>query len=46
MILRGRDEYSSQDDESSKEEKENSEGAYPCEGELMMIRRTSTINLV
>jgi len=40
MILRGRDEYSSQDDESSGKEKENSEGAYPCEGKLMMIRRT------
>ena len=41
MILRGRDEYSSQDDEfRGEEEKENSEGAYPCEGELMMIRRT------
>ena len=41
MILRGKDEYSSQEDESSGgEEKENSEGAYPCEGELMMIRRT------
>jgi len=40
MILRGRDEYSSQDDESNGEEnKEKSEGAYPCEGELL-IRRT------
>ena len=25
---------------SGEEEKEDSEGAYPCEGELMMIRRT------
>jgi len=41
MFLRGVDEYSSHDDEpSGVEEKENSEGAYPCEGELMMIRRT------
>jgi len=40
MILRGRDEYRSKDDEFSREEKENSEGAYPCEGELKMIRRT------
>jgi len=41
MILRGRDKYSSQDDESSRgEEKEESEGAYPYEGELLMIRRT------
>ena len=46
MTLRGRDEYSSQADESSGEEKENSEGSYPCKGELMMIRKTSTINLV
>ena len=38
MILRGRDEYSSQEDEPSRvKEKEYSEGAYPCEGELMMI---------
>jgi len=41
MILRERDEYSSQDDESSGEkEKEDSEGAYPCEGELIVIKRT------
>jgi len=41
MILRERGEYSSQDDESSEEEeKKDSEGAYPCEGELMMIQRT------
>jgi len=41
MILIEMDEYSSQDDESSKEEeKEDIEGSYPCEGELMMIRRT------
>jgi len=33
--------YSSQSDKASgEEEKENSEGAYPCEGELMMIYRT------
>jgi len=38
MFLRGVDEYSSHEDESSGEkEKEYSEGAYPCEGELMMI---------
>jgi len=41
MILRGRDEYSSQEDESSEgEEKEDSERSYPCEGELMMNRKT------
>jgi len=41
MILRGKDEYSSQEDKSSREEeKEKSEGAYPCEGELLMIKRT------
>ena len=41
MFLRGVDKYSSHDDElSGVEEKENSEGAYPCEGELMMICRT------
>jgi len=41
MILRGRDEYNNQEDEfSGEEEKEDSEGAYPCEAELMMIRRT------
>jgi len=41
MILRERGEYNIQDDESSgEEEKEDREGAYPCEGELMMIRRT------
>jgi len=41
MFLRGVDEYSSHEDEPSRvKEKENSEGAYPCEGELMMIRRT------
>jgi len=33
MILRGRDEYNKQDDESNGgEEKEKSEGAYPYEG--------------
>ena len=41
ILLRGRDEYSSQSEEASGgEEKENSEGVYPCESELMMIRRT------
>jgi len=41
IFLRGNDVCSSQSDEASgEEEKENSEGAYPCEGELMMIRRT------
>jgi len=49
MFLRGVDEYSSHDDEPSGIEEENSEGAYPCEGELMMIRRTlnnqSSVNL-
>jgi len=41
MIVRGRDEYGSQDDESSvREEKEKSGRAYPYEGELLMIRRT------
>jgi len=41
ILLRGKDEYSSQSDEASGgEENENSEGVYPCEGELMMIRRT------
>ena len=41
MILRGRDEYSSQDDESSGgEEKEEIKGAYPCEEELLVIRKT------
>jgi len=41
MVLRSKDEYSSQEDESSgEEEKEKSEGAYPCERELLMIRRT------
>jgi len=49
MFLRGVDEYSSHDDEPSGIEEENSERAYPCEGELMMIRRTlnnqSSVNL-
>jgi len=41
ILLRGRGEYSSQSDEASGgEEKENSEAVYPCEGKLMMIRRT------
>jgi len=38
MILRGKDEYSNQENESREEDKEKSEGAYPCEGELLMIR--------
>ena len=47
MILRGKDEYRNQDDESSGgEEKEKSDGAYPYEVELLMIREPSTINLV
>ena len=49
MFLRGVEEYSCHDDEPSGKEEENSEGAYPCEGELMMIRRTlnnqSSVNL-
>ena len=41
MILSEKDEYCSQEDESSGgEEKEKSEGAYPWEGELFMIGRT------
>jgi len=37
----GVDEYSSCDETpSGKEEEENNERVYPCEGELMMIRRT------
>jgi len=40
IILKGKDEYSSLKEESSEEEKEKSEGAYPCERELLMIRRT------
>ena len=40
MILRGKDEYSNQENESREEDKEKSEGAYPCEGELLMIRWT------
>ena len=43
MFLRGVDEYSSHDDETSRgeeKEKENSERAYPCESELMMIQRS------
>jgi len=41
VILRGKDEYSSQEDESSGgEEKEKRKGENPCERELLMIRRT------
>ena len=41
MILRGRNEYSNQEDQSSGgEEKEKSEGAYTYEEELLMIIRT------
>ena len=41
MIIRSKDEYSSQEDESSRgEKKEKCEREYPCEGELLMIRRT------
>ena len=49
MLLGGVDEYSSHDDEPSGKEEANSEGAYPCDGELRMIRRTlnnqSSVNL-
>jgi len=43
MILRGKDIYSSTDETSSKSEEfesEHNEDAYPCEGDLVMIRRT------
>jgi len=40
LFLKGVDEYSSYDDEPSGKEEENNERVYPCEGELMMIRRT------
>ncbi|XP_068477273.1 uncharacterized protein [Phaseolus vulgaris] len=41
LFLRGVDEYSSCDDTpSGKEEEENNERVYPCEGELMIIRIT------
>jgi len=43
IFLRGRDKYTNQSDVASgedEEEKTNSEGVYPCQGELMMIRRT------
>jgi len=33
IILKGKVEYGSQEDETSEEEKEKSEGAYPCEAE-------------
>ena len=49
LFLKGVDEYSSYDDESSGKEKDNNERVYPCEGELMMIRKTlnnqSSMNL-
>jgi len=40
MILRDKDEYSSQEEETSKNEENEdkiSEKTYPCEGELLMI---------
>jgi len=40
LLLRGVDEYSSCDDVPSGKQEENNERVYPCEGELMMIRRT------
>ena len=40
LFLKGVDEYSSCDDTPSGKEEENNERVYPCEGELMMIRRT------
>jgi len=40
MILRSKNEYNSHEDEASDEDKEKSGGAYPREGELLMIRRT------
>jgi len=43
MILSGKDEYSSQEEKTSDivvSDKEKSEGAYPCEKELLMIKRT------
>ena len=41
FVFKGVDEYSSCDDApSGKEEEENNDRVYPCEGELMMIRRT------
>jgi len=49
LCFKGVDEYSSCDDEPSREEEENNERVYPCEEELMMIRRTlnnqSSVNL-
>jgi len=46
MILRGVDHYSSQDEQKSESETsseesndESKEIAYPCEGDLLMIRR-------
>jgi len=49
LFLKGVDEYSSYDDEPSGKEEENNERVYPCERELMMIRRTpnnqSSVNL-
>jgi len=42
MILRGKEEYSSQEEETSKSEETESkisEKTYHCEGELLMIQR-------
>jgi len=40
LVLKGVDEYSSCEDEPSVKKEENNERIYPCEGELMMIRRS------
>ena len=49
MILKGKDIYKNHDEASSESEesseneqfdRENSEDAYPCEGELLVIQRT------
>jgi len=43
VILKGKDEYSSQEKETNGGvvfDKKKSEGAYPREGELLMIRKT------
>jgi len=42
MVLRDKDEYSSQEKETSKSEENEdkiSEKTYPCEGQLLMIQR-------
>jgi len=43
MVLTSKDEYSSQDESSSESEdseRENSEDACPCKGDLLIIQRT------